>query len=130
MCHGILLHRHDEETILHHHLTHELCHGTQELLAVSDERIDLVDVGSQTALSKHWVHSTHGLQLLPVPIGSMLLVLAHNGQSWSLEVLSVDSGHEQSLFETVKKPAQLPLLADQPQVKIASFCHLAQECNI
>ena len=59
----------------------------QELLAVSGDRVDLVDLRTRNTGHRSHACATQGLQLLPTPDSSMLVVLGHGDQGWCLQVL-------------------------------------------
>ena len=88
----------------------------QELLAISSDRVDIVDLRTRNCSASSWMHSTQGLQLLPSPDGAMLLVLRHGEVGWTLEALSLDEAADPPMFRTVKAAQPLPLLAQMPVV--------------
>ena len=88
----------------------------QELLAVSGDRLDVVDL--RTKNPAHTCHQclTERLQLLPTPDSSMLLKLGHGPGGWALVVLSLDESADPPLFRVIKQGRPLPEMASLPQV--------------
>lgn len=97
--------------------------------------MDIVDLRTKNTAHSPWVHSTQGLQLLPTPEGSMLLVLDRTEAGWTLEALSLDEAADPPLFKVVKKRHLLPRLASLPKVGmclnllLAVCFHTTSCCN-
>ena len=73
---------------------------------------------------------TQGLQLLPTPDSSMLVVLGYDGAGWTLEVLSLDERTDPPLFHTVKDRQPLPLLGQMPEVRKCQCPSWTTACKV
>ncbi len=90
----------------------------QEILAVSEDRLDLINLRTKSTASSHHDCNTKGVQLLPTPDAAMLLVLRYTEEGWAMQVLSLDEVMEPPVFKIIKEKMPLPLLTDMPEVSI------------
>jgi hypothetical protein len=98
-----------------------MMYSLQELLAISADRVDLIDLRTKNNAHSSHVGSTADVQLLPTPDASMLLEMRHGQEGWLLKILSLDVVSEPPLFRTVKESQQLPALGHLPEVGDSSL---------
>jgi len=91
-------------------------HLSQELLAISADRVDLLDLRTKNPAPTSRTGATAGLQLLPTPDGAMLLELRHGPEGWQLTILSLDEAADPPLFRIIKESCPLPAVGHLPQV--------------